>query len=84
MFGKRVWKDLEARLEAFLSSNRPSEAPLKASAIKYACEKGSVRFSYLLPLIKFSILSPSVRGKQGEPHRPMLPLTGSADDGKQL
>ena len=31
-------------MEAFLSSNRPSEAPLKASAIKYACEKGSVRF----------------------------------------
>ena len=24
-----------------------------------------------------------MRGKQGEPHRPMIPLTGSADDGKR-
>ena len=79
MVGKQFWKDLEARLEAFLSSNRPSEAPLKASAIKYACEKGSVRFDNLLPPLKFSVLGPSVRGKQGEPHRPMIPLTGSAD-----
>ena len=31
------------------------------------------------PLLKFSVLGPSVRGKQGEPHRPMIPLTGSAD-----
>ena len=29
--------------------------------------------------LKFSIWGPSVRGKQGEPHRPMIPLTGSAD-----
>ena len=33
--------------------------------------------------LKFSVLGPSVRGKQGEPHRPMIPLTGSADDGKR-
>ena len=46
MVGKQFWKDLEARLEAFLSSNRPSEAPSKASVTQYACEKGSVRFYY--------------------------------------
>ena len=54
MVGKQFWKDLEARFEAFLSSNRPSEAPLKASAIKYACEKGSVRFSYNPPIKIFN------------------------------
>ena len=54
MVGKQFWKDLEARLEAFLSSNRPSEALLKASAIQYACAKGSVRFDYLSPAKNFN------------------------------
>ena len=31
------------------------------------------------PPPKIFNLGPSVRGKQGEPHRPMVPLTGSAD-----
>ena len=59
MVGKQFWKDLEARLEAFLSSNRPSEAPLKASAITFACEKGSVRFANPPPTKIFNF----------EPHR---------------
>ena len=37
-------------------------------------EKGGVGGGSKLP-----VLLPSVRGKQGEPHRPMIPLTGSAD-----
>ena len=70
-------------MDAFFGSNWPSEATSKANVIKYACEKGSVRFGTPPSPLKFSILSSSVRGKQGEPHRPMLPLTGSADDGKR-
>ena len=65
-------------MEAFLSANWPSEATLEASVIKYAKQEGSESFDYP-PQLEFSILGPSVRGKQGEPHRPMLPLTGSAD-----
>ena len=65
-------------METFLSRNWASEATSKASVIEYANQEGSESFGNPPPL-KFSILGPSVRGKQGEPHRPMLPLTGSAD-----
>ena len=58
-------------MEAFLGANWPSEATLKASVIKYANKEGPRSINYLPP------------GKHGEPHRPMLPLTGSADDGKR-
>ena len=64
-----------------MGPNWPSEATSKASVIKYANEEGSASFDN--PPLKFSVLGPSVRGKQGEPHRPMIPLTGSADDGKR-
>ena len=60
-----------------MGPNWPSEATSKASVIKYANEEGPRSIDY--PPLKFSIWGPSVRGKQGEPHRPMLPLTGSAD-----
>ena len=66
-------------MEAFLGPNWPSEATLKASVIKYANEEGPKSINDLPPPLKFSIWGPSVRGKQGEPHRPMIPLTGSAD-----
>ena len=68
-------------MEAFLGPNLPSEATSKASVIKYANEEGPRSINP--PPLKFSIWGSSVRGKQGEPHRPMLPLTGSADDGKR-
>ena len=83
VLGNRFWKDFGVGMEAFLGPNWPSEATSKASVIKYANEEGSRSINNPPPL-KFSIWGPSVRGKQGEPHRPMLPLTGSADDGKRI
>ena len=76
-YGHRFWMDFGFRLGAILGPNRPSEATSKASVIKYENKEGGESNCY--PPLKFSVLGPSVRGKQGEPHRPMLPLTGSAD-----
>ena len=64
-------------MEAFLPPKWLSEATSKASVIKYANEEGPKSLDYPPPL-RFSILDSSVRRKQGEPHRPMIPLTGSA------
>ena len=78
MFGNRFWKDFGIGVEAFLGFNWPSEATSKASVIKYANEEGRRSINDPPPL-KFSISGSSVRGKQGQLHRPMLPLMGSAD-----
>ena len=66
-------------MEASLGPSWPSEATLKASVIKYANDEGPRSFNNPPPPLKISIRGPSVRGKQGEPHRPMIPLTGSPD-----
>ena len=78
VFGNRFWIDFGFWLEAILGPNGLSEATSKASVIKYANQEGPRSINYP-PLLKFSVWGPSVRGKQGEPHRPRLPLTGSAD-----
>ena len=70
--------DFGFRLGAISGSNSASEATSKASVIKYENKEGG-ESNYNPPPLKFSVLGASVRGKQGEAHRPMLPLTGSAD-----
>ena len=65
-----------------MGSNGPSEAASKTSITKDANEERPKSINNP-PRQKFPFLGPSVRGKQGEPHRPMIPLTGSADDGKR-
>ena len=49
MFGNRFGKDFEVQLEAILATNRPSEAPSKASVIKYANEERSESINYPPP-----------------------------------
>ena len=83
VFENRFWTGFGCRLEAILGTNWPSEATSKASFIQYTNEEGPKSINYPPPPLKFSILDPSVRGKQGEPHRPMIPLTGSADSSAQ-
>ena len=75
--------DFGVWLEPILGPKWPSEATSKAYVTKYANGEGSESIYNAPPPLKFSVLGHSVRGKQGEPHRPMSPLTGSADDGKR-
>ena len=77
-YGHQFWMDFGVRLGAILGPNRSLQATSKASVIKYANQEGSRSINNPPPL-KFSVLGPSVRGKQGEPHRPSVPLTGLAD-----
>ena len=81
MFGNRIWKDFGLGMEAFLGPNWPSEVVSRASVVKYTNEEGAESINYPAPppALKFSVWGPSVRENQGEPHGPMLPLTGSAD-----
>ena len=78
VFGNGFWKNVALEMEACVGPNWPSKATSKASVVKYANEEWSLSFAYSPP-IEISVLGPSVRGKQGEPHRLMLPLTWSAD-----
>ena len=79
VFGNRFWTDFGVWLKPILGPKWPSEATSKARVIKYENQEGSASFGNPPPIEIFRFGRPSVRGKQGEPHRPMLPLTGSAD-----